>query len=352
MKKMRLTVAIITATAAAAALAGCAPTDGGDSDARPLTWVSYGGAFQDNQIAAWQEPATSATGITFENVSPFDNAQLQAMVEAKNVVWDIVTPDGVFNLSYCGELFEDLSDIVDPADFKPGTAAGPCSAPVYVFSNVFSYVADAYPDTAPERIQDFFDTEKFPGQRIYVDAESGGLLEAALVADGVAPEDLYPLDLDRAFAKLDTIRDQLTLAPTLAAAGQMLADGQGTMTLLVSGRTISTANEGVDLRPVWDFTTYAPGTLAIPKGSPRVAEAKEAIAAILTPESAIAYAELTGTAPALAAVDSASVKYTDLQAMFDPFADGGMGTVVPRNEEYWAEHFSEITKAWNAWKLG
>jgi|GEM_PF-1549468 len=344
---------------AALALTACSSNDPGSDPGRdgtgatssgPLTWVSYGGKFQDDQVIAWQEPVTADTGIEFENVSPYDPAQQRAMVDANHVVWDVVTPDSVFNFIHCGTLFEDLGDIVDPADFKEGTAAGACSAPAYVFANIFSYDADAYTGEVPTVIGDFFDTARFPGQRIIFDSEGVGLLEAALVADGVSVDDLYPLDLDRAFAKLDTIRESLTFAPTLGAAGQMLTDKQGTMTLLVTARTVTTAMAGVNLEPVWDFTTYGAGTVAIPKGSPNVALAKEAIKAMLTPESAKLYAELSGTAPALASVTSADLDYDETQVKFDAF-DGDRGTVIPRNDEFWAENYTDITAAWNAWKV-
>jgi len=325
---------------------------GGGDPTGPLTWVSYGGAFQDDQIAAWQEPATERTGITFENVSPYDNAQLQAMVEAGNVVWDITTPGGTFNVLHCGELFEELDpDVVKPEDFVEGTQAGPCSAPVYVYGNIFSYDADVFTDEVPTEADDFFDTKRFPGPRVIYDSENVGLLEFALYADGVAPEDMYPLDLDRAFDKLDTIRDSLIFAPTLGAASQMLVDGQAVMTQLVTARTITTVRDGVNLQPVWDFTSYGAGTLAIPKGSPNAELANEAIAAVLTEDSAIAYAERTGTAPALVSVTPDEIDYDEDAARFNIFSDEERGTIAPINEEYWAEHYEEITKRWNSWKV-
>ena len=70
---------------------------------------------------------------------------------------------------------------------------------------VLGYNTDATAGQVPEGWADFFDTAKFPGKRGFWDYSAGGIFEFALLADGVAPADLYPLDLERATAKLDTI---------------------------------------------------------------------------------------------------------------------------------------------------
>jgi putative spermidine/putrescine transport system substrate-binding protein len=320
----------------------------------PLTWVSTGGKFQDDQIEAWQKPATAATGITFQNVSPYENAQLAAMVEAGKTVWDITTAGGSFVSLHCGELFERLDPgVVDPGDFLEGTAASECGAPVYVWANIFSYDADAYANEVPTSIEDFFDTDRFPGKRVLFDSENVGYYEAALVADGVDPKDLYPLDLDRAFKKLDTIKGDIIFAPTLGAAGQALSDHQATMTIMVTARTVTTVLAGVNLVPVWDFTTYAPGVVDIPKGSPNKDLANKAIKALLTKESAVAYAELTGTAPALKGISTSEIDYSPEHAMFNAFDDAqDRGTVVPQDLAYGAENYGTLTKRWNDWKIG
>ena len=59
---------------------------------------------------------------------------------------------------------------------------------------------------ARSRWADLFDTAKIPGKRTFYKWSAPGVLEIALLADGVAPDKLYPLDLDRAFKKLDTIK--------------------------------------------------------------------------------------------------------------------------------------------------
>ncbi|MFX7784760.1 extracellular solute-binding protein, partial [Acinetobacter baumannii] len=52
-------------------------------------------------------------------------------------------------------------------------------------------------------------------------------LEAALIADGVPMDQLYPLDLDRAFKKLDQIKSHISLWWTTGAQSvDVIASGE------------------------------------------------------------------------------------------------------------------------------
>lgn len=94
-------------------------------------------------------------------------------------------------------------------DFIEG-AVSECFVASDVFSTVLAYDKSKFPDGAPTKLADFFDQQKFPGKRAMRKGAKVNL-EMALMADGVAPGDVYamldtPEGLDRAFAKLDTIK--------------------------------------------------------------------------------------------------------------------------------------------------
>ena len=78
----------------------------------------------------------------------------------------------------------------------------------------------------PKTWADLFDAEKFPGKRTFYKWSAPGVIEAALLADGVAPDKLYPLDLDRAFKKLDTIKDDIIWWIGGAQSQQLLASAE------------------------------------------------------------------------------------------------------------------------------
>ncbi len=110
--------------------------------------------------------------------------------------------------------------------FVPGSI-GPC----WIGSQVYSQVMVTAPGLkkAPANLADFFDTQKFPGRRALSRASAKFNLEMALLADGVAPGDVYktletPQGLDRAFAKLKTLNP--IWAHDSVGALEWLKDGQ------------------------------------------------------------------------------------------------------------------------------
>lgn len=337
------TGALLFATAACGANSSTEAT-------KKLTWASTGGQFQEDEKKALQAPFTAKSGTQFVNVSPADASQVKAMVASGNTAWDLANMSWIYAGAYCGELYEKLDDPkLDRSKFPPGTTHD-CFVPTYRYANVFSYNADMFKGEAPSKIADFFDVKRFPGKRIVHDYPKSGLLEAALVADGVAPEKIYPLDLERALRKLDTIKSSLVFAPSYGAIQQMMVDKQGSMVLTVTARSIVTAQSGANLKAVWDFTTVDIGALVIPKGSPNKALAQEALAFVTEPAQAKAYAELTGTAPARTDVDISTIGYSDVQKAFNAFLPD-RGTLLEQDKPWWIENTDMVTKRWTSWKV-
>jgi putative spermidine/putrescine transport system substrate-binding protein len=120
-------------------------------------------------------------------------------------------------------------------DFVPG-AIGPC----WVASVAYAQVMVASPKLkrAPQTLRDFFDTRKFPGRRALPRGTPRYNLEAALLADGVAPGDVYktlstPQGLDRAFAKLKALHPIWAHDGTDAL--RWVKNGQAVMAMALNG---------------------------------------------------------------------------------------------------------------------
>ncbi|GAA0966348.1 ABC transporter substrate-binding protein [Acrocarpospora macrocephala] len=349
MRHTHLRSLLITGTLLAAT-AACGSGATSTAEEKTLTWASTGGQFQEDEKKALQEPFTAKTGTTFVNVSPADPAQVKAMVASGKTQWDLANMSWIYAGAYCGELYEKLDDPgLDRSKFPPGTTHD-CFVPTYRYANVFSYNADDYKDNPPTKIEDFFDVERFPGKRIVQDYPKNGLLEAALVADGVPPDKVYPLDVDRAFRKLDTIKSSLVFAPSYGAVQQMLVDRQGSMVITVTARSIVTAQSGANLKAVWDFTTTDIGALVIPKGAPHKALAQQGLVFVTEPAQAKAYAELTGTAPARSDVDISSIAYSDIQKSFNAFLPD-RGRLLEQDKPWWIENTDALVKRWTSWKV-
>ncbi|MEO3925188.1 extracellular solute-binding protein [Micromonosporaceae bacterium B7E4] len=350
MKTFRF-LTVITVGALLISACGVGGGESGAAAGKTLTWASTGGQFQEDEKKALQEPFTAKTGTTFTNVSPAEQAQVRTMVTSGKTIWDLANMSWIYAGAYCGELFEKLDDpALDRSKFPEGTT-GDCFVPTYRYANIFSYNADMYPGEKPTRIGDFFDLKRFPGKRVVYDYPKAGLLEAALVADGVPAEQVYPIDVDRALRKIDTIKSSLVFAPSYGAIQQMLVDKQASMVLTVTARTIVSAQSGANLVAVWDFNTTDIGALVIPKGTPNKQLAQQMLAFVTEPEQGIAYAKLTGTAPARPDVDLNSVGYTEQQKQFNAFLPD-RGTTIEQDKQWWIENTDALVKRWTSWKVG
>jgi putative spermidine/putrescine transport system substrate-binding protein len=349
---MRKTSAVVAACAAAVAIAGCGSSggDGGSSGGGggKLTFVSFGGAFQDNQTKAWSDPFTAREGVKVVNDSPPEPAKLRAMVEAKRVTWDVAEFTAGNAVEWCGSLLERIDYAgIDRSQFAPGTATD-CGVPAVAYGLVLVYNADKYKDNPPTRLADFFDTRKFPGRRVTSREIETGLLESALLADGVPADGLYPLDVDRALGVWDRVKSQTTFAETYGQIQQLLVGKQVDMGLVVQARALTAVREGAPFKPVWDKTAMTSDVLIVPKGAPNREEAMRYIAFASQPEQSATFAELSGTAPANLA---ARPRYDAEAADLDPLAKGH-GEVVNLDPAWWGKNADAVRRKFTVWLGG
>jgi len=188
--------------------------------AETVTVVSWGGAYTKSQIKAYHEPFTAKTGIAIQSEDYNGGlAEVKAQVEAGNVTWDLVDVEVSDVVRGCDEgLLETIDHSILPPspsgtpaaeDFLSGSLYE-CGIPTIVWSTIYAYDKTKFSGSAPSTIGDLFDTKKFPGKRGLRKAPKVNL-EFALIADGVPTDKVYevlgtPEGVDRAFAKLDTIK--------------------------------------------------------------------------------------------------------------------------------------------------
>ena len=239
------------------------------ADGTTLTFASYGGAYQKAQRQGWLEPYAALTGVKFQESEDSSNATIKAQVEAGQVTWDIVDVGNDFGLDANSALLEPLDYTkIRKDEILPGFA-GTYRVADITYGVVLGYNTDKTAGKVPAGWADFFDTSKFPGKRGFWDYSAGGIFEFALLADGVAPKDLYPLDLARATAKLDTIKNDIVFWGSGAESQDLLGKGEVAMAMIWNGRAYSAKN--VDNRPVaiqWNQQIVTADYLVVPKGSP------------------------------------------------------------------------------------
>lgn len=257
-----------------------------DDSGVELTWVDGGGAYHDAVMKAWLDDYAADTGVVFNFVGITDNAQVKAQVDAGAVEYSVYNGDNTWGLDTDAEYLEPIDYSIVPKDeIVPGFATEYRVANM-IYSIVLAYNTEKVGDEVPAGWADFFDTEKFPGKRCVMDYSVGGIYEIALMADGVAPDELYPLDLDRAEAKLNTIKDDLIFWGTGAESEDLLISGEAVMCMTYNSRAwdAKVVLEGpVEIQ--FNQQIMAAAYLTVPKGTPNKDAAMRLIAYVTSAEN-------------------------------------------------------------------
>ncbi len=240
-------------------------------DKPALTMVAYGGAWQESVKKALWEPIFKKLGFTLQEDSLTGIAQVRLQVQSGEVVWDIVgTGIGECAAGEKEGLWEPIDySIVKNAMDLPKELRGKSWIGGTIWSSfVIAWNKDKFPENPPNSWADFWDVEKFPGTRAAYNSPRF-MLEAALLADGVPKDKIYPIDMDRAFAKLRELKPHIAVwYSNFGQAVQLMKDNELDIVPNFDGRTIDVIKDGGN----WDFTwkdgvTNA-GCNAIVKGTP------------------------------------------------------------------------------------
>ena len=350
---------ILTLTTALTGLAFAA-------QAADVTVMSWGGAYTQSQVEAYHKPFAAATGNNVVSVDSDNPAPaVKAQVEAGNVTVDVADVEYADAIRLCDEgLVEEIDPASLPAapdgtpaaeDFLPG-ALTDCAVSTIVFSTVFAYDTTKFAE-GPTSIADFFDLEKFPGKRGMRKGAKVNL-EMALMADGVPAAEVYdilgtPEGVDRAFAKLDTIKGDTVWWEAGAQPPQLLADGEVAMTTAYNGRIFGAAvGEGKPFATVWDGQVYEYDLFVIPKGAPNPEGALEFVKFATSTQALADQAKWISYGPARLSSGPLVGLYQDGKtemAPHMPTAEANLTNALASSYEFWVDHDGELNERFNAW---
>jgi putative spermidine/putrescine transport system substrate-binding protein len=276
--------------------------------ANELVFVNWGGDAMTAYDEAYGKPFQAEAGVTVkqDGSGPTEGA-IAAQVESGKPSWDIVDADP-FSAQALGKkgLMEPIDySIVDKSKFRPGFG-WEYAASTYFFSYIIAYDASKFGDKVPTGMADFFDVEKFPGKRSLY-KWGAGMWEAALLADGVAPEKLYPLDLKRAHDKIAAFKDNIVSYWGGGAESQsVLLNGEASMAIVWSTRAgLIEKDSGGSIKFIWDQGLISPGAMAVLKGNPGGKDnAMKFIASAQDPKKQLVMFEKLGQGPANPAADA------------------------------------------------
>ena len=281
MKRGRLELIGLALAASSALWANCGVA------AEHITFVSQGGAYQAAQRVAILGPVSKATGISIkEDSTPDAWPIIKTQESTGKVVWDVVDTPTV-NCIRGGEqnLIEKLDFAKIPnAASMPNEYKTPYSVAYEFYSSVLAYNTDKYAGGAPSSWADFWDVRKFPGRRALRNHPLA-TLEAALLADGVPRDKLYPLDVDRAFRKLEEIKPHITVWWTSGGqSAQLLHDGEVDMIMAWNGRVSALQKEGAKVAYTYNDGILQNTHLCVLKNAPNLKAAVTFVNAAIAPE--------------------------------------------------------------------
>ncbi|MCV6585691.1 MAG: ABC transporter substrate-binding protein [Marinibacterium sp.] len=331
-----------------------------------VTVMSWGGAYTKSQVEAYHKPFTEKTGVKVNSVDADNPATpIKAQVEAGNVSIDVADVEFSDAVRLCDEgLLEEIDLSILPAapdgtsaedDFIEG-ALQDCAVANIVWSTVVAYNTEAAKN-APGSIADFFNTEEFPGKR-GLRKSAKATLEMALMGDGVPASEVYDVldtdeGVDRAFAVLDGIKDDIVWWEAGAQPPQLLADGEVVMSTAYNGRIFNAAvGEGQPLDIVWDGQILDFDLFVVPKGAPNKDAALDFIAFSTDTQRLADQASWISYGPARKSSGALVGLYSDGKtemAPHMPTAEANLSNALVNNFEFWVDKDAELNERFNAW---
>lgn len=319
----------------------------GGALAEELTVVGFGGALQDTMRKTFFD--TWEGGEITEESYTGGIAKIKAMVDTGTTTWDVVQMDENEMMLACDEGLLEIFDwaALPYADEIMPDAKSECGVGAFVWSMVPAYDAGAGKPVASWA--DFWDIEGHPGKR-GLRKQARMTLEIALLADGVAPGQVYAVlatkeGQDRAFAKLDEIKDDILWWESGAQPIEWLASGDLAMTAAYNGRVVAARKEGRDFDMAWDGQLYAMDFWAIPQGG-KTDAAFDLVAHMVAKEPQKAFAEdiVYGVSnlEATQLIDPAIA--SDL-----PTAPDNMAHALGLSTPFWVDYEEELQQRFNTW---
>lgn len=327
------------------------------AQSRTLNIASYGGTYAEALKKAWLDPFEKETGIKVNlgvNAS-LSLAKLQVM-NPNGAEWDIVDLSGS---EYPIALRENLLIPMDPKRVDTSNIA-----PEYVSSHAFCFALFSYvmgwdrrkisDADAPKTWAEFWDSKKYPFKKTLQSVKTNGnSLEVALLADGVTPDKLYPLDINRALESLNKLgKRNIVWAQTNQEPIQRVMSGETPLGGLYTGRAIIANRGGAQIGFSMNQAIVGGDWLGVIRNARNSAEAIELQNFIATKGERAA--EFT-------AMTSYEVPHKDVARLLPKEADDIKaslptnsdlkGKILIKNEDWWGQNLEGAATRFREWQL-
>ncbi|KAA9108035.1 extracellular solute-binding protein [Microbacterium rhizomatis] len=340
-------VAVLAVGCAGSSTAGASAEGSAAAISGSVIWADYGGPTNESRQVAYFDGFTADTGVDVVSTS-LEDSVYYGMLKGDAGDYDTMQTSAADVLAYTDavtEVPEDIQGDLLPENIRPYIVGG------FVFGIAQGWLTETFPNGGPQDWADFFDTTKYPGKRAWPGSPGSydASYEIALLADGVKPADLYPLDIPRAEAKLNTIRGDMVFYQSYPEVQQLLSSGSAAIAVTVTGQYNALKNAGKDVTVQWNQAFIVPSGFVIPQQASNPAAALALAAWMNDPERQAVFTERTGYGPVNSKV-------------FDYLSDDVVSGLVnsPEHEKvglYWdtqwrSENNDKLIDSYTAWLAG
>lgn len=248
-----------------------------------------------------------------------------------------------------GDYLEKLNVTSKHIETLPAVHKAPAYLGNDVFAAILAYREDAFKGkAAPKGWKDFWNVKDFPGRRS-LRKHPFDTIEEALLADGVAPKNVYPCDIPRAFKSLDKVKKDIAVWWTGGAqTSQLLKTGEVDMCPTWNGRAQAAIDEGAPVKIIWDQMVWSSEGWCIIKGTPKADMCREFVKFAVDPQAQAAWTKHVAYGP----THPEAYKFIPAErAKVLPTHPDNFKNDVEVDNVYWGKHKDKVTEQLNAWLL-
>ncbi|MEF3405487.1 extracellular solute-binding protein [Agromyces sp. CCNWLW203] len=355
----RLLLAGAATIAAAVALTSCssagdaAPAEDGAISGDILFYDTSGGTVWEGLDATLFGDFTDDTGVTVTDDYNEAATKFFAAADAGQVPWSLVFLPTVNDAAKAADdgFLEKIDTSIVPVDKLVEGTYDEYGIEVGTFGMVLTWDDEAYPDVKPTEMADLWDLETFPGKRCFFNnPQYGWTLEAALLADGVAPDELYPLDVDRALAKLDEIKSDITWWTSGAQSIESFENGSCDIGILWANRAfVASSENGFPASITWNEAGYSNSVWSIPADAPNAAAAQELLAHVIeNTEGQIAFGSKVPTPIPASVIGLEPSSFPAGVQQFLPIGENVTDS-IKQDVGYYSDNIDAVLDQFNRW---
>jgi len=338
---------VLKAAGAAAGMAAIGWPALSRAQATSISVTCWGGVYESAVRTCFAEPFAKETGIAVNLVNSADLTRMKVQVDSKNVSWDVFDSVGPQIMSGSRQgLWEPIdTSIVNTSGVIQKTGADHVGT--YFYAGGLGYDPKRTPDGKhPTTFAEFWDLKAFPGRRGLRSRVSENL-EMALLADGVAPDKLYPLDIERGFKALDRIKPAIRKwIETTPETVSLIASNEVDFTYTYLSRVLPAQRAGTSIAMSMKQTLNSLEYLAVPKYGKNTKAAMQYVAFCLRPDRQAAFCETVEFSPNVAsAMDKVSA---DARARMPNMKDPNSIVI---NDAWWGENYDKLQRRFTEWML-